>query len=994
MFVASHIADARSRADDCTSDSDDLGAPAALHYMQQADVRFAAVQRKAVDLVLAHGPPKADVAPCPDGAIIGTTPRASSATSAAGAVTTACRATARGVRRPASDAGPTVIAQFVSAMRPVIEKVETLAATWCETFGHDNVVSCFDWAGVYPRLSVIIPSLKSSYRDGASNSTWTLTYYALLARRHWATVDIHEPSPKPPAASASAAAAASPPIPSGDSSSTPWRDPCYRVTAADYSAMADKLDTILAGGGIVEHLVVVAQSPLQRYWSQFVPGMVDELCLDDTFGASRDASSFGTLMGYAPAWGLHIPVGFYVLMYKQGDRDAKTTALVWLLRHWRAMGNEAPRTLTFDADVASINAVAEDTITRLLKETASMLASSAGRGLLAGAERATESQRVCAGVVLDSLRCMDLDAAQRTVAKAYDTLLESSPSPQSPSAGDITALPMLAAHILQTPTTQPVAFGFARVLCDSLVSAAKQTARLVAERSKATVRCPQAAEAYCNALDDLVRSVRTGSSTAADALRAVHDAADAVLVYDLRVRFSDIQRHVLGSTHSRIAPILEPADSSFTNWCSRLFGLHVRVCEFHVRKAWNDNLAGHFSGDKARKQAALDALREMSMKLCTADFTRHWESFKTTYADKPALVNYVWNTWIDPATSQFAGLWEGYTRPFPHFLIDTTNPAEVRRWRTLLSKRIPRHSRVQCSSVQSFFAVFKYVICEGFRESSMRDAFEKVFGSPDDTVCTSQSHLSIVTHSQLLERANPDRSNRKGSVYVESRRKNTSEFFLRLVKKHIAVDTVPDDSLLAGFGLFSFRSGHGKRQTICLAAGWCGGCPMHSETCKHLMGFRLYWLSLRHRPLWLDRELDTVLPRSRFAYPIPNAPEPPTCLRQPGLLFRGTSAAARVVSSLEADTGAAAPAVAERPDIAIEVAASLAAPALVAPGPSAESLAVLTRYERLLEASRAKLKRLRKLLKIDPRADIAGTVGGHLLEAAESHEVLLEAALC
>ena len=165
---------------------------------------------------------------------------------------------------------------------------------------------------------------------------------------------------------------------------------------------------------------------------------------------------------------------------------------------------------------------------------------------------------------------------------------------------------------------------------------------------------------------------------------------------------------------------------------------------------------------------------------------------------------------------------------------------------------------------------------------------------------------------------------------------------------------------------------------------------MHSETCKHLMGFRLYWLSLRHRPLWLDRELDTVLPRSRFAYPIPNAPEPPTCLRQPGLLFRGTSAAARVVSSLEADTGAAAsvahrhchPAVAERPDIAIEVAASLAAPALVAPGPSAESLAVLTRYERLLEASRAKLKRLRKLLKIDPRADIAGPVGGHLLEAA------------
>jgi hypothetical protein len=417
---------------------------------------------------------------------------------------------------------------------------------------------------------------------------------------------------------------------------SPWKDPLYKVQADDYAKMAAKLDDIIAAGGTVRHLVVVMQSPLQRYWSRYVVGASDELALDDTFGASRDASSFGTLMGYAPAWGMHIPVGFYILMYTQGDQGAKTAAMAWMLRHWRAMGNAPPRTIQFDADVASINAVARDAITRVLKETASMLASVAGVELVASGACATDDQRQCARVVLSALRCSDLKSAQADVAEAHAQLLSSSPYPSVPAAG---ALPMLAKHILEQPASQPVALGFASVLSDALIQAAKDTATLVGSLSSATVKCPRAAGVYRDALDSLVTVVRAGATTAgvSAALLRVHSAADDILKYDLRVRFSVLQSAILQPALDRIGPLLEPTDS-FADWCSRLFGLHVRVCEFHVRKAWNENLAGHFCGDKPGKQAALDELREMSMCLTRGEFLRHWDAFRSKYAHKPALV--------------------------------------------------------------------------------------------------------------------------------------------------------------------------------------------------------------------------------------------------------------------------------------------------------------------------------------------------------------------
>jgi len=171
--------------------------------------------------------------------------------------------------------------------------------------------------------------------------------------------------------------------------------------------------------------------------------------------------------------------------------------------------------------------------------------------------------------------------------------------------------------------------------------------------------------------------------------------------------------------------------------------------------------------------------------------------------------------------------------------------------------------------VQSFFSVFKYVICDGFRESSMCDALEKVFGNPTSAALIARSYLSTVVHSQLCERANADRSKRTGSVYVEARREKAHELFLGLDAGRVKFDTVAADSLLAGFGMFRLVSGRSKPLTLCLAAGWCAECPMRSQTCKHLMAFRMHWLSRKLRPLWSDRELDTVLPRSFLRTPFP-----------------------------------------------------------------------------------------------------------------------------
>jgi hypothetical protein len=291
--------------------------------------------------------------------------------------------------------------------------------------------------------------------------------------------------------------------------------------------------------------------------------------------------------------------------------------------------------------------------------------------------------------------------------------------------------------------------------------------------------------------------------------------------------------------------------------------------------------------------------------------------------------------------------------------------------------------------MQSFFAVFKYVICEGFRESSMRDALEKVAGGPDSNTLIARSYLSTVVHNQLVERADANRSHRKGSIYVEARREKATALFLNLREGRQRYDTVPSDSVLAGFGMFSVQSGHGKRLTICLAAGWCGGCPMHSETCKHLMAFRMLWISLHQRAVWADRELDTVLPRKMFEYPLRGVELPHTCL--PTRLFRVTpitapgTQAGGVADALAA-TGSNAQSAIGINDFYSELrtASAFSNCAVAPPGqePSDAARHIVHRLVGLHRSRAAQLRRLRKLISGATCGDIEALLGGELLELA------------
>jgi hypothetical protein len=280
---------------------------------------------------------------------------------------------------------------------------------------------------------------------------------------------------------------------------------------------------------------------------------------------------------------------------------------------------------------------------------------------------------------------------------------------------------------------------------------------------------------------------------------------------------------------------------------------------------------------------------------------------------------------------------------------------------------------------QAFFGVFKYVVCGGFKESNMRSACGKLFGDPGDATLTAQSYISAVINNQLVECADPLRSKRKGSIYIERRREKVNSLFLRIAEGTTVLQTLPDGHLLAGFGVFGLRSGGGKPLFICLSAGWCGGCPMHCETCKHLMAVRLYWLSKQQQPVWFDRELDTIIPRSRFSYPPKGAPEPPTCL----ILQR------RPISALHSARGDAAAPAQPIMGLVSEISASAAAGHRSAV--SSTALAVVSRLDSLQKSIAASVRRLRRLHVSQTSADVEAIFGGALLQVAEQFSGLLSA---
>ena len=154
---------------------------------------------------------------------------------------------------------------------------------------------------------------------------------------------------------------------------------------------------------------------------------------------------------------------------------------------------------------------------------------------------------------------------------------------------------------------------------------------------------------------------------------------------------------------------------------------------------------------------------------------------------------------------------------------------------------------------------------------------------------------------------------------------------------------------------------------------------MQSQTCKHLMGLRLFWLSKQKQRLWFDCELDTILPRSKFAYPPAGAPEPPTCItlqHRPataGLLATAPRGSGNVGgSALVTDMRAA---------VAPETEAVL----------SPAAVAVVSRLQRLEQDIAANIRRLRKLHTAESSADVEAALGGAVLQLAEQFSSLLTA---
>jgi hypothetical protein len=734
------------------------------------------------------------------------------------------------------------LAAFIVSIAKQYKDREVPRDVWTRMLGLPSVLTCFDW-NLRIRLTGIVSSQRKALRNGNTAAAEFMIYLVQLLRQGHALVSLK-------AQCLTSGATVTIDIPD---EIIDWKAGPHDFTAtstAQFEGMATRVQEVIDAGMQVIHLVALVQAPLQKAWSH-LPGCCRVLVFDDTFNASRIDMSLGAIMGYDPVSGKHLPLALVPLMYEQGVANSKTNALVWVQTAWRRLGNHPPKTWQFDCDMASINSTTLHTIGRALEEVPRFLISDDGRAMVAACRNTlAEPELIGLARELVSLSNPTSNATFDSSVAALDSIMLASAQVlnQHIESGKpvvtVTATTMVSPALVAVPELAALADAVVGITLTNIVDCCCLLASVIGAADRSIAEVANAAN-YAAKLRLLRKQVWLQVTPTAQESLQLQLAATELgvlgksLVAAVKVPpKSSVVEEICMSAHKALQ-VLHPT-SPVTLWIDGLFGVIVRLCDFHLKKAMKQHVTGHFTGQPdARKRFTAD-LMSMIHARTEVSFQRQWKALDDSWRPtKPQLMEYLLSTWIKDGESRFMGLWEHYRRRYPHYLLNTTNAAEA------------------------FFSVLKYVISMGHREASLKVTMLRLLGN----ICASSS--TTITKSYLMtieaqrqHASDPDGTKRKGGAQVVDRRRKVFEMLQAVMAEpDVWVRTPLTGRQHNHCGLYEIKSATSSTwYFVNLLANTCT-CPLGAQCCKHILTLRLYHAAKLGLPqLWRDFEHYTSYP--------------------------------------------------------------------------------------------------------------------------------------
>jgi hypothetical protein len=707
---------------------------------------------------------------------------------------------------------------------------------WTRELGLPSVLTCCDW-NLRIRLTKIVSAQRTAQRNGDTAAAEFMRYLVQLLKRGHALVNLKASSPT----------TSQTVIIDVPDAVIDWKAGPHvfgAVPAETFELMASQIQEVIDAGMQVIHLVALVQAPLQKEWSQ-LPGCCQVLVFDDTFNASRIDMSLGAIMGYDPVSGKHLPLALVPLMYEQGVPSSKTNALVWVQTTWRRLGNPPPKTWQFDCDMASINSTTLHTIRRALDEVPRFLLSEDGRMMMAASRNVVAVPKLNP-LVHDVVALLDsgtnltfglvVDALQKIIQKSAEVLKQHRDAGRPVAI--VTPLSMVSPSLAAVPELAALTDAVVGLNITNIVDTCCELATIVGAADRSIAEIKRAAD-YVAKLRMLNKHLWENAKPTAD--QNLHWQRTAEELRNLGKTLVDNVKvpPKAGLVEAICLPaygalqLLHPT-SLVTAWIDGLFGVIVRLCDFHLKKAMKQHVTGHFTGQPEARKRFTAALMAMIHARTEESFQRQWKALEGAWRlSKPQLMEYLLSIWIKDGESKFMGLWEHYRRRYPHFLLNTTNAAEA------------------------FFSVLKYVISMGHREASLKVTMLRLLGDicAASSLSITKSYLMTI-EAQRQHASHPDGTQRRGGAEIVDRRQKVFDMLQAVMAEPNAwVRTPVANFLVNPWGLYEIKSATSSTwYFVNLLANTCT-CPLGSQCCKHILTLRLYHAAkLGLAQLWRDFE--------------------------------------------------------------------------------------------------------------------------------------------
>jgi hypothetical protein len=576
---------------------------------------------------------------------------------------------------------------------------------------------------------------------------------------------------------------------------------------------------IKRNGNMIRELVVFIQTPMQKAWCNERIGITDVIQFDDTQNITVWDMPMFVFLATDPQTMTEIPVAQGFVIYETKEKYSKTNCIYWLHEQWDRRGNPPIQTHMFDRDQSSFIAMRMLVANRFCREWETVTNTYGVDTLASISSEVPEPQKEAAKTFLrgyvdpESLHMsQNWSVIQHSMAPELD-IVEASFYPQATysdswlSASDSRISQLSSSFMPWVGHSPDLVAGVVAVFIDECMS--------------------------------LYAAVQPHLGPEANISWASWESKSATL----RSLFCNV--------------FLQ--GSELYSMMKRSINVRARLCIFHVKKAWAEQLFRKVGGGEDSDWKEM--YNDLGLLIHAPSQQTFWDTWETIkrrwffFAKGAEATNYVENSWLH---SDWLPLWPSFERNFSHFCRNTNN------------------------GVESFFYQVKYALFNGRRPFDFRFALEQMIGSPtalesekQSFACTKYSRLQQIAGGALNHRKDNEITRRTKKVIDLLQRWTANMQMVVVIDPLRLVFRVPSSaSNLSADEVVREDDGNeeedesededadedkGQSQYfVCLATNVCT-CPVRHMICKHILALRQWCLTqLELAPVWQDNELETV----------------------------------------------------------------------------------------------------------------------------------------